>query len=154
MQNNFENTGFARLYLWTTKAKYTMGIFFVVFVLVYLLFGLLYDGVATALDFFTAVQMMFAGFFIGIAQQAIVPTDKLSKTRCVLWVAAGLIITLAFSLVFGWFSAFPLWCAIVFFLVLAVGMLAMLLGYYLDLRRETRMLNQQLDKFKSMPAQG
>lgn len=145
----FEDTGFARLYLWTTKAKYCMGILFLAFVLTYLLFGLLKEGSKVTLDFFTAVEMMFACFFIGIAQQAILPKDKLTKERGVIWVALGLVITLVFSFVFGWFSAFPLWCAIVFCAVLVIGMIALILSSYLDLYRDTKILNQQLRKFQS-----
>ncbi|MDL2218612.1 hypothetical protein LJC27_08155 [Christensenellaceae bacterium OttesenSCG-928-M15] len=152
MRNKFENTGFARLYLWTTKAKYTMGMFFLVFVLAYLLFGLINGGPAVTLDFFTAVQMMFASFFIGIAQQAIIPGDKLTKARCAWWIVTGVCTTLAFSLLFGWFSPFPPWCAAVFFAVLIVGMLAMILGYFIELRRETRVLNQRLAQFQKQPA--
>lgn len=153
MHSNFENTGFARLYLWTTKAKYTMGMFFLAFVLVYLLFGLI-GGHENTLDLFTAIQMMFACFLIGIAQQAILPKDKLSKARCAWWVVAGALITLAFSLLFGWFSTFPLWCAIVFFAVLVMGMFAMILGYFIELHRETQVLNRRLAEFQRQAMNG
>lgn len=144
----FKNSGFAKLYLWTTKAKYTMGIFYVAFVMFYLLFGLVGDGPAITLDFFTAVQMVFACFFIGIVQQAILPVEKLNRIRCVLWIVSGVLITLAFSLGFGWFSAFPTWCFIVFLLITAAAMVAMLLSYYLELHRETRRLNRGLAQFQ------
>lgn len=143
-----KNSGFAQLYLWTTKAKYTMGIFFVVYVFVYLLLGVLCDGATATLNFFTAVQMIFACLFIGLLQQAILPVEKLSRTRCVLWVASGVALTLLFSLVFGWFRPFPLWCLIVFLLVMAMGMTAMIAGYYLELHRETKRLNRSLEQYQ------
>lgn len=147
----FKNSGFAKLYLWTTKAKYTMGIFYVAFVMFYLLFGLLGDGPAVTLDFFTAIQMLFACFFIGIVKQAVLPVEKLNRPRCVLWVVSGVLITLAFSLVFKWFQSFPRWCFIVFLLFVAVAMVAMLLGYYLELHRETKRLNRGLAQFQKQP---
>lgn len=143
-----KNSGFARLYLWTAKAKYTMGIFFVAFVFVYLLFGLISEGPAVTLDFFTAVQMVFACFFIGILQQAILPVEKLSRSRCILWVASGVAVTLVFSLVFKWFAQFPLWCFIVFTVFIAIGMVAMIAGYYLELHRETKRLNRSLEQYQ------
>ncbi|MDL2324272.1 hypothetical protein LJC61_03860 [Ruminococcaceae bacterium OttesenSCG-928-A16] len=146
--DRFKNSGFAKLYLWTTKAKYTMGIFFVAFVMFYLLFGLISDGPAISLDFFTAIQMVFACFFIGIAQQVILPVEKLNRTRCVLWVASGVLITLAFGLGFGWFRHFPRWCFIVFLLIMAAAMMAMILSYYLELHRETKRLNRGLTAFQ------
>ncbi len=148
MNHKFEDTGFARFYLWTAKAKYTMGILYLAFTLVYLFFGFITDSPAV-LDFFTAIQMMFACFFIGIAQQLLAPQRSLTKARCLLWVAVSTLITLSFSLVFRWFSAFPLWCFVVFLVVLIIGMIALLLGYYIELRRETQALNRQLEKFQS-----
>lgn len=149
MQKQFNETGFAKLYLWTAKAKFTMGIFFVAFVLAYLFFGFITEGTTASLGFFTAVQMMFACFFIGIAQQLILPTDKLTKPRCILWIAVGVAITFVFSLVFGWFAGFPLWCGIAFIVVLTMGMVAMILSCYLELHRETKLLNKQLVQFQS-----
>lgn len=144
----FKNSGFAKLYLWTTKAKYTMGIFYVAFVMFYLLFGLISEGPAVTLDFYTAIQMVFACFFIGIVQQAILPVEKLSRPRCILWIISGVLVTLAFSLVFGWFRPFPLWCFIVFLVLTAAAMVAMLLSYYLELHRETKRLNRGLAQFQ------
>lgn len=148
MRHQFEDSGFAGLYLWTAKAKYTMGIFFLMFVLVYLIFGMIGEGPSHLLDFFTAIQMMFACFFIGIAQQGIVPKEKLTKARGVLWIIVSVLITLSFSLIFGWFSAFPSWCLILFLVLLSMGMAALLLGHYIELHRETQTLNRQLEKFQ------
>lgn len=149
MRSKFEDTGFARVYLWTAKAKYTMGILYLACTLVYLFFGAVSKGEKSTLDFFTAIEMMFCCFFIGIAQQGIVPMDKLTKPRCAVWIAAGFFISLAFSLLSGWFSAFPLWCLILFHALLALSMAALLLGHFIELHRETKILNQQLEKYQS-----
>ncbi|MDL2205678.1 hypothetical protein LJC33_02060 [Eubacteriales bacterium OttesenSCG-928-N13] len=143
-----KNSGFARLFVWTAKAKYTMGLFFVVFVLFYLFFGLITEGETVALDFFTALQMVFACFFIGILQQALLPASKLNRARCVLWVLFGVVITLGFSVVFGWFAQFPRWCLVVFVLFVAVAMMFMIILYYLELQRETKRLNQGLEQYQ------
>lgn len=145
----WKNSGMARLFLWMVKAKYTMGIFFVVFVIFYLLFGLVASGQVIMLDFFTAVQMVFACFFIGILQQAVLPVEKLSRTRCIVWVASGVAVTILFSLVFGWFKRFPVWCHILFAVVIALGMIAMIAGYYLELHKETKRLNRNLERFQN-----
>ena len=147
--DKWKNSDFARLFLWTMKAKYTMGIFFVVFVLIYLLLGLVSEGVAVTLDLFTAIQMVFACFFIGLLQQAILPVHKLSCSRGILWVASGVAVTLLFSLVFRWFVHFPLWCFILFMLIIAIGMGMMIAGYYMELHKETKRLNRSLERFQN-----
>lgn len=147
-RDRMANSGFARLYLWTTKAKHTMGIFFVAFVVFFLLFGLISEGSTITLNFVTAIEMVFACFFIGLVQQAILPVEKLSRARCMLWVVSGVLITLAFSLVFGWFSALPLWCLIAFLLITALAMVAMIWSYYLELHRMTKRLNRGLEQFQ------
>ena len=148
MNDTFKNSGLARLYLWVTKAKYTMGIFFVAFVVVYLFFGLVSERALVTLDFFTALEMIFACFFIGLLQQIIIPMDRLNRSRCALWIVSGVLIALIFSLFFGWFEGFPLWCFILFVIFIAMGMGAVILGYYLDLNRETQRLNRGLEQFQ------
>jgi hypothetical protein len=150
MHDKIKNSGLARLYLWVTKAKYTMGIFFVGFVIVYLFFGLVSGGALVTLDFFTAVEMVFACFFIGLSQQIIIPLDRLNRSRCALWILSGELITLVFSLVFRWFERFPLWCFISYMIFIALGMGAVILGYYLELSRETQRLNRGLEQFQKL----
>ncbi len=150
MEQSFSNSVFARLYTWMARAKYTMGIFFVVFVVVYLLFGLVAVPGAVTLDFFNALQMAVCCLFVGIVQQAIVPPDKLAKVRVAVWITTGTFITLAFCLVSGWFTAFPLWCFVGFLVIAALGMVGVALGFYFDLHRETRRLNRQLAKFQQL----
>lgn len=148
MQEKFMNSGFARLYLWATKAKYTMGIFYIAFVFFYLLLGFISKGPAATLDFFTAFQMIFVCFAIGLLQQAILPAGKLSRTRCIAWMASGTAVTLLSGLLFRWFAQFPLWCAIVFPIVVLLGMGAIIVGYYIELHRETKALNHQLKQYQ------
>lgn len=149
MYETFKESKLAFLYLWFTKAKYTMGIFYVYFVFLYLLFGVVSEGPAVTLDLFTAIEMVFACFLIGVAQQAIIPTEKLVKSRCILWVVSGTVITLIFSLAFNWFARFPFWGAIAFNLLVCLGLFIMLLSYFLELHRETKSLNRRLAEFQN-----
>jgi len=148
MRSKFEDTGFAHLYLQAATAKYTMGIFFMLLVFLYLLLGIVSHGPAVALDFFTAAQMACACLFIGFMRLGVVPNDKLTKPRCTLWVGFNALLTLAFSLVFGWFAAFPRWCLIVFLASIVVSSAAVLLGHFIELHRETQRLNHQLEKYQ------
>lgn len=148
MKSTFSNSRFATLYLWATKAKYTMGIFFAFCVFIYLLLGIVAVPKTVTLDFWTSVEMMFACFFVGVAQQLLLPIDKLSRLRCIGWMLASGGIMLTFSLVFRWFAAFPVWCLLLFTLFFVLGMGAMLVSYYLELHQETRKLNHQLEQFQ------
>lgn len=149
MQETFKHSRFALLYLWISKAKYTMGIFYVAFVLLYLLFGKVHPDGHVMLDLPTSIEMLFACFFIGLTQQAIAPVNRSTARRSLLWLACGAFITLVFTLVFGWFSTFPLWCLILFIFCVILGMLALLVSHYLELHYETRRLNQQLTSFQN-----
>lgn len=151
MTDKFKNSHFAHLYLWMSKAKFTMGIFFVFFALVYLVLGTLFVSSPIALTLWRAVQMMFVCFFIGLAQQIILPAEKLTPLRCLVWMVLGSGVTLLSSLVFQWFALFPAWCLVLFILLTLVAMGAILVSYYLELQYETRKLNQQLENFKKNP---
>lgn len=153
MKTQFSDSGYGKFFLWVSKAKFTMGVFYVAYTMVYLFFGLLAQGPSIALGLLPAIEMLLACFLIGIAQQIILPVDKLNKTRCVLWVAVGFVITLGFSLGFGWFKQFPGWCLPVFILVLVLGMAAATVSYYLELHRETRLLNRKLQQFQNNKSQ-
>jgi hypothetical protein len=148
-KNSFENSGFARLYTWITKAKLTMGIFFMMHVILFLFFGLIIDGIKVSLDFYSAIEMLFACFFIGLLQQALIPQEKFTRVRCALWIVSSTSVTLLFGLVFQWFKLFPAWCFPVFISSEVIGMLFMILSYYLELNRETKYLNRKLDQFRS-----
>lgn len=152
MKTKFSESSFARLYLWVSKAKFSMGILFVAFTLLYLFLGII-NGVDVSIDLFSALQMVFACFFIGIAQQLILPKGKLSSFRCALFVVCGGLVTLAFGLGFGWFVQFPSWCMPSFILIMALGMIAMVVSDYLELHRETKLLNRKLAQFQSKKQQ-
>lgn len=148
MKKKFENSGFAAMYIWMTAAKYTMGMFFVAYVVFYLALGYFSESGAKMLDFITAIQMIFACFFIGLAQQIIVPEGKLTRARSVLFILVGTALTTLFALGFSWLQAFPLWCTACFLLVTPFGIIALLVAYYIQLYRETRTLNEQLEHFQ------
>jgi len=148
-KNGFENSGFARLFAWITKAKFTSGIFFMMHVILFLFFGLITNGTKVSLDFYTAFEMLIACFFIGLLQQAVIPQEKFTRVRCALWIVSVTFITLLFGLVFQWFRLFPAWCFPVFIVSEVIGMLFMILSYYLELNRETKYLNRKLDQFRS-----
>ena len=153
MQGKFGDTGFARLYLWSASAKYTMGIYFLVFVFLYLFLGFASAGPAATLDFFTAMQMAVASLLIGLGRQGIVPGHRLTRPRGILWMVLSIVVTVAFGLVFEWFSAFPGWCLPAFLAIVTLCGAAALLGQFFELYRETRQLNRQLEQYQRRTAQ-
>ena len=148
MRNKLENSRFARLYLWTARAKYTMGMFFLIVVIFYLFLGFVSEGPAVTLDFFTALQMACVCLIIGFTRQGIVPNEKLTKSRCILWIGLNTLVMLACSFLFHWFAALPTWCLVAFLAVAVVGMAGILLGHFFELHKETQLLNRQLEKFQ------
>lgn len=148
-KNNFWDSGFARLYTWVAKAKFTMGIFFTMYVMLFLFFALITKGITVSMNFFTALEMVFVCFLIGLLQQAVIPSDKFTRVRCALWVVSGALITLLFGLIFQWFKSFPVWCFPVFNVFAVIGMLLMVISYYLELQMETKHLNRKLEQFRN-----
>lgn len=149
MQHKSQESMFSRIYLWMAAAKALMGLFFAFYVFMYLFFGYILLEPAIELDFFTSFEMLFASFFIGILQCIVIPSNEhLTTVRCALFVVSSVTITLAFSLVFGWFNAFPSWCLYAFIVITAIGICFMILQYHLQLQRETRQLNKQLEQFQ------
>lgn len=148
MESQNREVLFSRVYLWITNAKFTMGMLYCFFVFAYLLFGIIATNPAVTLDFFTALEMLFASFFIGLLRQIILPNGNITKVRGVLWIVSGFVILISFSLIFGWFKPFPSWCLFLFAVCFLLATLAMVFTYYLELMRETRRLNQLLEQFK------
>lgn len=144
-----KNGKFAKVYIWFTKAKEAMGLFFMAYVFFYLFFGLFAEPGFQGLNLFTSIQMAFASFFVGMIRQAVIPAGILNRARAGLWVVSGEVITVGFSLFFGWFEGFPLWCALTFWGLMAFGFAAMILDYYFELHQETALLNQKLAQFQS-----
>lgn len=148
MEQKKENI-FARIYLWVAESKTIMGLFFVAFVFVYFFMGAIVKGLDVTLDLLTTIEMIGVCFAIGILKQIFLPFSSLSRIGGALWLITGTAIAVVFSLVFGWFKEFPLWCLIVFFVFVFFGIGAMLIYTNLRLERETKMLNKKLDIFKS-----
>ncbi|MEL7610380.1 MAG: hypothetical protein AAGU74_12885 [Bacillota bacterium] len=148
MQQEIPQSRYTRFYVWMVKAKTTMGLLFTAFVFIYLLFGFVREGSTATLDLITALEMVFACFFIGLGQQIVLPSEKLTRMRCALWILIGMVVTLAFSLVFNWFALFPPWCVFLYTVFIAFGMLAMIVNNHLELGRETRRLNRLLEQFQ------
>lgn len=148
MQDKFSNSRFALLYVWTARAKYTMGLFFILFVHLYLFLGFLNIGNQIVLNLPTSLEMMAASLLIGITQQMIIPVHQLTMKRAISWVVAGSSITLLFSILFNWFAGLPIWYTIFFQCIAGGGMAAILLGYYFELQQETIKLNKQLGHFQ------
>ena len=149
MKTTFAESTLAKLYLWAAEAKLTMGILFVVFVMVYLLLGFVTKTEGTAIDFFRALQMVLACFFIGILQQLILHDKSLTKPRCTLCIFSGVFITLAFCFVFSWFAQFPYWCFLAFIAIITICLVMLLVSRYLELHRETKLLNVGLAEFQN-----
>ncbi len=149
MKPERSNHFFARMYLWMTKAKSTMGLFFTAFVFYYLFLGLLLSKPPIMLDFFVALEMVFACFFIGVLQQAVLPLEHIGKVRILIWTLGSTAITLVFSLFFGWFSPFPSWVFVLFLVFVIFSVMAMVLAYRFDLQRETSELNEKLAQYQN-----
>lgn len=153
MQEKLKNSRFALLYLWMAKAKYTMGIFYVFIIFFYLFFGAISVPETVTLDLPTSIEMLFACFFIGLMQQIIMRPEKLTVSRCLLWIGSGALITIVFSLGFNWFNGFPSWCLPLFWICMIIAMAAVLLNLYFELHNETRRLNKQLEHFQHKASQ-
>ncbi|WP_258728732.1 DUF3021 family protein [Bacillus atrophaeus] len=139
---------FNKFYLFSYESKGTMGMYFASFVVVYLIFGRISVGPDINLDLWTAVQMVAACGLIGFSQRAIVTKDLLSMKRCFLWGLFSSVVTVSFTIGFGWFDGFPLWCGIVFCTVMIIGYMMMWLALYWESERETRKLNKKLREFQ------
>ena len=147
MKKRFENNWFAFLYVWMALAKYTMGMLFIISVMLYLFFGYICSS-AAVLDIFTALGMAAAGLLTGVLRQALIGGDQFSASRSIIWVTAGTAVISGFSLIFEWFDGFPVWCSFVFAAIQAAAMAGMVLGFYLQLYHESEKLNKHLKNFR------
>lgn len=154
MQKKSGESWFSRLYLWSAKTKFTMGILFAYCVFAYLVCGMLSGTEGVAVGFFMALQMVLACFFIGIAQQLLIPNSDFTKPRCALWVVTGTIILAVSALVFRWFAQMPGWCLVMFTFCNVFVMIAMVYSLHLELRHETKILNRQLERFQKNAVDG
>ena len=140
---------FAIVYVWMAKAKYTMAMLYIVFVYLYLLGNFTAAKQVVALDLPTSLEMMVTCLLIGMSQKLIVPLERLTVKRSLLWLVIGISLTAAANSIFQWFMLFPLWYNVLFIGIVGLGMVAMLVGYYFELQNETIQLNKQLEYFQS-----
>ncbi len=154
MKENHRGNAFERFYVWVTESKMTMGLFFAAYVFFYLFLGFFADEAPAQIDFSTSLEMMVAAFLLGILQKLLVPgrSGKITPPRSIAWVALSTLATLGFSLAFGWFAGYPAWCLALFVGAVALGVSLMVYFYYLQLKAETRRLNERLARFQSQAA--
>jgi len=140
--------GLERFYLFSIKAKGTMGIYFVGFVFFY--FGVGYLGGASRLsiDLAKTMQMTATCMAIGYSQAAIVPPEKFTAKRAAAWLTLSGAITAASTVFFGWFAGLPAYCPYLFCTATALGLAGYVLGLYFDARRETERLNMHLKAYQ------
>ena len=136
------------LYLFIFDVKTTGCIYFVAFVFFYLAFGIINPANSTVIDFWTFMQIMLACLLIGFGQGSILPKNDLSIPRILLWGVRSLLVTITFSEGFHWFNMHPRWYSLVFYGVIAVSFFFFWLAFYWRLQRETRELNDALNKFR------
>lgn len=146
MKNNNRRKELMFLY----NAKSMTGIYFSTFVLFYLVLSSLSNGISnSSLDFMTAFQMLICAALIGFSQEIIVPEDKISGKRAMIWGILMLIITIGFCELFGWFSQVKIWCKILFYLVVLISIFVVWLALEIKAKYDTKELNDALKKFQS-----
>ena len=137
-------------YLFIYDVKTTGCIYFVAFVFFYLVYGFIDPGNATTLDSWTCMQFIIACFLIGLGQGLIIPKNDISVPRILLWGLLSMLITVGFSEGFRWFNSYPRWYSLIFYSVIAISFIFMWLAFYWRLQRETKVLNDALNKFKEI----
>lgn len=140
---------FEKFYLLGYESKGVAGLYFSAFVLLYFLLGGITVGTDISLGFWHCIQMAIACIFIGVCQRIIIPRELLSVGRCLIWGACASVITVGFAVGFGWYDVFPLWCGIMFCVVMPVGYMALWPAFYWQSKRETQQLNEKLKAFQS-----
>ncbi|MDL2301110.1 hypothetical protein LJC58_02010 [Lachnospiraceae bacterium OttesenSCG-928-D06] len=144
-----QSSKFSDIYLFAYNSKSTMSLYFMAFVLLYLFLGKISVAASVVLDFPTAIQMLIASIFIGFGQEFIVPIQRLSMKRCIVWIAWATCITIGSVLALKWFDGFPTWCGIVFCILIILAFAALLLGLLFFSQRETKKLNEHLKAFQN-----
>lgn len=144
MKQEHSENSFKELLLFSFVSKGTMGIFFSMFVFMYLVFGRMSVGSSIVLDLWTAVQMVSACLLIGFGQTIIISKESFQMNRSVIWLLWSSVVTVGFTVGFGWFAGFPLWCSIVFCSILIIGYSMVLLALYWQTEQETKKLNEHL----------
>lgn len=101
----------------------------------------------------TMAQMVVVSFLVAVLESFLFPQDaELSpqtlRGRTILW---AVVCNLGFAggaLALGWFSAVPLWGAALLIAALEGGLCAMWVGMHLARQRETKRLNDGLQRFQ------
>ena len=146
MKNNNRRKELMFLY----NAKSMTGIYFSTFVLFYLVLSALSNGITnSSLDFMTAFQMLICATLIGFSQEIIIPEDKVSGKRAMIWGTLMFIITIGFCEFFGWFSQVKIWCKILFYLVVLISIFVVWLALEIKAKYDTKELNDALKKFQN-----
>ena len=96
------------------------------------------------------MQFIIACFLIGLGQGLIIPKNDISVPRILLWGLLSMLITVGFSEGFRWFNSYPRWYSLIFYSVIAISFIFMWLAFYWRLQRETKVLNDALNKFKEI----
>ena len=146
---NLESSKFVQLFLWTAKAKFTMSMFFMASVLIYLLLGAVNQGSSCSINLPVAIEMIIACFLIGILQQVFLPVGNTSFKGYVFWLVACMLLMLLFGGYFRWFIHFPLVYTVIFYVVFLMALLAMIVNICLEQYLETRRLNKQLEIYQN-----
>ncbi|MGG0720543.1 hypothetical protein ABE096_23630 [Robertmurraya massiliosenegalensis] len=139
---------FKDLLLFGFESKGTMGIYFSMFVFMYLVFGKISIGDSVVLDLWTAIQMVSACILIGFGQTIIMAKDSFHMYRSIAWLIWSSVVTIGFTLGFGWFDGFPLWSVIVFCSILVIGYSMLLLALFWQTEQETKKLNEHLKVYQ------
>jgi len=142
---------FNRTYLWGRDVKYRMGL--------YTTAAVFYKAVVSALlgefsvDSRTMLEMLLVSFLFAFAETVLFPRGKswgeaaMGRRAALLAVLAN-VVYIGGALVFDWFPGVPAWWAAVMIAVLEVGLAALWYALWLENRRDTRLLNQNLQHFQ------
>ena len=145
-----KNNNLRRELMFLYNAKSMTGIYFSTFVLFYLVLSALSNGISNSvLGFMTAFQMLVCSALIGFSQEILIPKDKISLKRTMVWGTLMFIITIGFCEFFGWFSQVKIWCKILFYLAVLISVLVVWLALEIKANVDTKELNDALKKFQS-----
>lgn len=148
MNKKHKSRWLRQLYTAFADSKLIMCIFYSYYVWMYVFMGWLSGAEVQTLDIALANQMMIPALITGLAQIYIVPSEKITIRRNIIWTIVSVLTCYAIAVLFNWFSSFPLWAEWTFWGVLVIGYIFMILYLYFKLENETRELNEHLTRFK------
>lgn len=130
------------------NVKTTASLYFLAFIFFYFVFGLYANGSSSTLDLWTSIQIFVACLLIGFGQCIIIPKKDLTVPRILLWGLWSLFVTIIFSEYFHWFNSYPKSFSIIFYSIITISFLFFWRVLYWQLQKETKVLNDALNKFK------